>query len=170
VLVSGSIVLTDDDDQERSPPVEEWAQDPVLYGDRARVEDRGDSETASGMPALRLGFDVQPQLVSPDAPGPSNSRRHTMLVLRTCRWRCRRPESRRLVFTERLPELVANYARRSHDLSLLMRLFGHQVGGRPSVRLLDRLGISLSGATVLRQAMHDAPAASSEHGTATCTT
>ncbi len=88
---------------------------------------------------------------------------HTMLVLRTCRWRCRLPGCKRLVFAERLPELTARYARRSHDLSLLVRLFGHQVGGRPSVRLLDRLGISLSGTTVLRQTMRDALAASSGH-------
>jgi hypothetical protein len=85
-----------------------------------------------------------------------------MLLLRTCRWRCRLPGCKRRVFAERLPELAAKYARRSHDLSLLVRLFGHQVGDRPSVRLLDRLGISLSGATVLRQAMRHAPAASSE--------
>jgi transposase len=88
---------------------------------------------------------------------------HTMLVLRICRWRCRLPGCRRLVFAERLPEIASKYARRSHDLSLLVRLFGHQVGGRPSVRLLDRLGISLAGTTVLRQAMRDTPAASSEH-------
>jgi transposase len=88
---------------------------------------------------------------------------HTMLVLRTWRWRCRLPGCKRRVFAEPPQELAAKYARRSHDLSLLVRLFGHQVGGRPSVRLLDRLGISLSGTTVLRQAIRDTPAASSEH-------
>src|ERR1700712_4458520 len=81
----------------------------------------------------------------------------TMLVLLTCRWRCRVPECRRSIFAQRLPKLVASYARRSNDLSLLVRVFGYQVGGRPSVRLLDRLGISLSGPTVLRQVMRDAP-------------
>jgi hypothetical protein len=75
VLVSGSIVPTYDDDQERSPPVEEWAQDPGLYGYRTGVDDRGDSGTASRMPGLWFGLDVQAQLVSPDAPGPPNSRR-----------------------------------------------------------------------------------------------
>ena len=66
---------------------------------------------------------------------------HAVLVLRICRWQCRLPKCRRLVFTERLPELAAKYARRSDDLSLLVRLFEHQVSGWPSVRLLDRLGI-----------------------------
>jgi len=88
---------------------------------------------------------------------------HTMLVLRTFRWRCRLSGCKRLVFAERLPELTAKYARRSHDLSLLVRLCGHQVGGRQSARLLDRLGISLSGTTVLRQVMRDTLAASSGH-------
>lgn len=88
---------------------------------------------------------------------------HTMLVLRSRSWRCRLPECKRLVFAERLPELTAKYARRSHDLSLLVRLFGHWVGGRPAIRLLDRLGISLSGTTVLRQAMRDTLAAPSGH-------
>jgi hypothetical protein len=75
VLVSGSIVPTDDDDQERSPPVEEWAQDPGLYGYRTGVDDRGDSGTASRVSGLWFGLDVQAQLVSPDAPGPPNPRR-----------------------------------------------------------------------------------------------
>jgi hypothetical protein len=65
VLVSGSIIPPEVDDQERSRPVEEWAQDPVLYGYRTGVDDRGDSRTASRVPGLWLGLDVQAQLVSP---------------------------------------------------------------------------------------------------------
>jgi len=119
---------------------------------------------------------VEPHPVCPDCGSISTSRHsgyrrtlqdlpiqglHTVLGLLTCRWRCRRPECRRGIFAQRLPELAATYARRSNDLSLLVRLFGHQVGGRPSVRLLETLGISLSGTSVLRQVMRDAPAASS---------
>jgi hypothetical protein len=81
VLVSGSIIPPEVDDQERSRPVEEWAQDPVLYGYRTGVDDRGDSRTASRVPGR---------------PG-------TVGIA-----------GRRLVFTERLPELAVKYARRSH--------------------------------------------------------
>jgi len=74
-LVSGSIVPPEVDHQERYPPVEEWAQDRGLYGHRTGMDDRGDRGTASHMPGLWLGLDVQAQLVSPDAPGSPNSRR-----------------------------------------------------------------------------------------------
>ena len=163
VLVSGFIVLTNDNNQERPLPVEERAQDPGLYGKRARVDDGGDSGTALCMPRLWLGPTSRHSWYRRMLQDIPIQGAHTTLVLRTCRWRCRLPGCRRLVFAERMPELAARYARRSHDLSLLVRLFGHQVDGRRSVRLLQRLGISLSGTTILRQVMRDTSAAYSGH-------
>jgi transposase len=74
----------------------------------------------------RIEVTAEPHPVCPDCGSVSTSRHswyrrmlqdlpiqatHAMLMLRTCRGRCRLPECRRLVFTERLPELAAKYAR-----------------------------------------------------------
>lgn len=125
------------------------------------MDDRGDCGTASCRPGLWLDLDVPAQRVSPDAsgspdPGPPHRAGASYLSLAMSPSECRQG-----IFAQRLPELAATYARRSNDLSLLVRLFGHHVGGRPSVRLLQTLAISLSGTSVLRQVMRDAPAASS---------
>ncbi len=56
----------------------------------------------------------------------------------------------RRIFTERLPELVAPYARRSARLSFIIRLVGLALGGQGGARLTARLGMSVSSSTLLR--------------------
>lgn len=66
------------------------------------------------------------------------------------RFRCPVPTCPRRIFTERLPALVAPYARRTTRLAGLLRVLGLVVGGRPTVRLVRRLGMPVSLASLLR--------------------
>ena len=59
---------------------------------------------------------------------------------RLTRWRCRNEQCERRIFAERIPGLAAPFSRRTTRLAGIVRLFGHSVGGRPSERLLARLG------------------------------
>ena len=70
--------------------------------------------------------------------------------VRMTRWRCRNDRCERRIFAERLPELTAPFARRTARLAGIVRLFGHGVGGRPSERLMIRLGMPVSDTTILR--------------------
>jgi len=54
------------------------------------------------------------------------------------------------IFTERLPDLVAPYARRTDRLGDILRLVGLAVGGRAGSRLVDRLQMYVSFSTMLR--------------------
>jgi transposase len=65
------------------------------------------------------------------------------------RWRCRNEQCDRLVFTERVPGLAAPFARRTARLAGIVRLLGHSAGGRPSERLMRRLGMPVSDTTIL---------------------
>ena len=65
------------------------------------------------------------------------------------RWRCRNQQCDRLVFIERVPSLAAPFARRTARLSGIVRLLGHSAGGRPSERLMRRLGMPVSDTTIL---------------------
>ena len=65
------------------------------------------------------------------------------------RWRCRNQQCDRLVFTERVPGLAAPFARRTARLAGIVRLLGHSAGGRPSERLMRRLGMPVSDTTIL---------------------
>ena len=58
---------------------------------------------------------------------------------RLTRWRCRNEQCERRIFAERIPGLPP-FSRRTTRLAGIVRLFGHSVGGRPSERLLARLG------------------------------
>jgi transposase len=69
---------------------------------------------------------------------------------RLTRWRCRNDRCDRRIFAERLPMLATPYARRTARLSEIVWLFGHSVGGRPSERLMARLGMPVSDTTILR--------------------
>jgi transposase len=51
---------------------------------------------------------------------------------------------------EQFPEIAAPLARRTRRVSELVHLFGHGVGGRPSERLLKRIGMPTSDDTILR--------------------
>jgi len=66
------------------------------------------------------------------------------------RWRCRNDRCERRIFAERLPALTAPFARRTARLAGIVRLFGHGAGGRPSERLMTRLGMPVSDTTILR--------------------
>jgi len=66
------------------------------------------------------------------------------------RWRCRNDRCDRRIFVERFPKLAAPFARRTARLAGIVRLFGHSVGGRPSERLMARLGMPVSDTTILR--------------------
>ena len=57
---------------------------------------------------------------------------------------------RRRVFTERHPGLAAPFARQTSRLAEVIRLVGHSMGGRPSERLIRRLGMPVSDTTILR--------------------
>ena len=55
----------------------------------------------------------------------------------------------RRIFTERVPCLAAPFARRTAPLAGIVRLLGHSAGGRPSERLMRRLGMPVSDTTIL---------------------
>jgi hypothetical protein len=65
------------------------------------------------------------------------------------RWRCRNQRCGRRIFTERVPDLAAPFARRTARLAEIVRLLGHSAGGRPSERLMRRLGMPVSDTTIL---------------------
>ena len=80
---------------------------------------------------------------------------------RVTRWRCRNEQCGRRIFAERLPTLAAPFARRTARFAGIVRLFGHSTGGRPSERLLARLGMPVSDSTILRAVKARAAAQSS---------
>jgi transposase len=57
----------------------------------------------------------------------------------------------RRIVTERLPHLVALYARRTARLNSVLGLLAFAPGGEPAARLVDRLGMTTSPATLLRK-------------------
>jgi HNH endonuclease/transposase IS204/IS1001/IS1096/IS1165 family protein len=61
------------------------------------------------------------------------------------RWRYLNQLCDRRIFTERVPSLAAPFAR----LAGIVRLLGHSAGGRPSERLMRRLGMPVSDTTIL---------------------
>ena len=72
-----------------------------------------------------------------------------VISARLGRWRCRNQECDRRIFTERVPGLAAPFARRTARLAGIVRLLGHSAGGRPSERLMRRLGMPVSDTTIL---------------------
>jgi transposase len=64
---------------------------------------------------------------------------------------CRQPTCMRRIVTERLPHLVALYARRTARLNSVLGLLAFAPGGEPAARLVDRLGMTTSPATLLRK-------------------
>ncbi len=72
------------------------------------------------------------------------------LQLRARKFFCRQPTCSRRVFTERLPTVVAPYARRTVRLTEVVRLLAFALGGGPGGRIVDRLGMATSPATLLR--------------------
>jgi transposase len=63
---------------------------------------------------------------------------------------CRNPTCRRRIFTERVPELVAAYARKTHRLVAALQAIGMALGGQAGARLTRRFGLPTSRDTLLR--------------------
>jgi transposase len=72
------------------------------------------------------------------------------LELRLRRFFCRQPGCSRRIFTERLPTVVAPYARRTSRLCDTLRLLGFALGGEAGARTTTRLGMRTSPDTLLR--------------------
>jgi transposase len=73
---------------------------------------------------------------------------HIQLTVR--KFVCRNRACARRIFTERLPDLVAPYARKTHRLIAALRAIGVALGGNAGARLAGLLRLPTSPATVLR--------------------
>jgi transposase len=73
---------------------------------------------------------------------------HLQLAVR--KFVCRNPSCPRRIFTERVPELVAAYARKTHRLVTVLQAIGLALGGQAGSRLTRRLGLPPSRDTLLR--------------------
>lgn len=73
------------------------------------------------------------------------------LRLRSRRFFCDRAECPRAIFTERLPGLVARYARRTCQLAETLLLIGQALGGEAGAELATRLGLGAKPDTLLLQ-------------------
>jgi transposase len=72
------------------------------------------------------------------------------LALRIRRFFCQQSDCSRRIFTERLPTVVAPYARRTRRLSDALRLIGFALGGEAGARTAAQLGMRTSPDTLLR--------------------
>ena len=73
-----------------------------------------------------------------------------IIQARSTRWRCRNHQCDRRIVAARLPRLATPFARRTTRLAGIVKLLGHDVGGRPSERLMASLGMPVSDTTILR--------------------
>ena len=71
------------------------------------------------------------------------------LILQVCKFFCLNTECCRRIFTERLPEVAAPWARKTVRFIERLQSIGLALGGAASARLGDRLGYASSGSTVL---------------------
>lgn len=78
------------------------------------------------------------------------SGRHVRLFLNVRKFRCPQEGCPRRVFTERLPDLVESYARKTVRLHEVLELVGFALGGEAGTRLIRRLGMAASPSTLLR--------------------
>jgi transposase len=72
------------------------------------------------------------------------------LELHVRRFFCHNQDCERRVFTERLPEVVAPYARRTLRLTDLLTLIGFALGGEAGSYLMERMGLEIAPETLLR--------------------
>ncbi len=84
--------------------------------------------------------------------------RPVTVKLRLNRWRCAYQKCERQTFTDRLPTIASQYARRTTRVAEIVGLLGHSTGGRPGERL-QRLGMPVSDDTILRQLKREAAVA-----------
>ena len=76
------------------------------------------------------------------------------LDLQVRRWFCANPACARQIFAERLPTVVAPYARRSARLATVVEALALALGGEAGARLLATLGTPLSADTLLNVTRH----------------
>jgi transposase len=76
--------------------------------------------------------------------------RPARLQLTVRKFVCRHASCPRRIFTERVPELVAPYARKTQRLIAALQALGVALGGQAGARLSKRLGLSASRDTLLR--------------------
>ena len=72
------------------------------------------------------------------------------ILLETRKFFCREPACVRRIFTEPLPGTVARYARQSLRLSEALNWLTHSLGGQAGARLARKLGLLVSGSSLLR--------------------
>lgn len=77
------------------------------------------------------------------------------LELHTRKFRCRNELCRRKVFCERLPKVVAAYARKTVRLNAAMTLLAFALGGEAGARTASGLGLTVSGDSLLRRIRHN---------------
>ena len=70
---------------------------------------------------------------------------------------CHNPNCERRIFTQRLPKVIAPWARRTKRLDLQLTKIGLAQGGLPGSRLTKHLGIKISRQTLLRLVMKTTP-------------
>lgn len=73
------------------------------------------------------------------------------LLLHTRRFRCTHDLCRQRIFCERLPQVVARYARKTARLNDALQLIGFIIGGEAGARAARRLGMSVSPDTLIRR-------------------
>jgi hypothetical protein len=71
------------------------------------------------------------------------------LILRVRRFFCKAPSCMRRIFTERLPGVVAPWARTTERLTVLLRAVAFALGGEAGARLAKRIGLTASPATLV---------------------
>ena len=79
------------------------------------------------------------------------------LDLTTRRFFCGNPDCDKATFTERMPTVIAPYARRTRRLREVQQSVGFEVGGEQGARLLNHLRMEISGDTLLRLIPREAP-------------
>ena len=76
--------------------------------------------------------------------------RPVRLHVRVCRFFCDNPSCSRRIFSERFPDLVAPYARRTERLSLVLQAVGLLVGCSACVEIMRYLPVTTSRRTIAR--------------------
>jgi transposase len=73
------------------------------------------------------------------------------LFLQVRKFFCRAPACPQRIFTERLPQVVAPYARKTVRLNDMLQLIGVALGGAAGARLAVRVGMTVSPTTLIRR-------------------
>jgi hypothetical protein len=73
------------------------------------------------------------------------------LALTVRKFVCGTPTCPRKIFTERLPDLVQSYARMTNRLSEALQTLGFATCGQVGERFAPKLGMQISGPTLLRR-------------------